>query len=64
MKKYKYKNNKSGKVAVAYNTMAAGMCHRTKGMTLVIYYYEDEDSNLGYPFVMEHREFYKEFTEI
>ena len=24
----------------------------------------DEDGNLGYPFVMEHREFYKEFTEI
>jgi hypothetical protein len=57
-----FKCNKDGRIAEVINVMAAGMCSKTIGLTLVIYTYRDE--NLKYPFVMEHREFYKKHSEI
>jgi hypothetical protein len=51
----KYKNNSNGKVATIISDKAAGMCQKTLGITMVIFQYENYD----YPFVMEHRAFYK-----
>jgi hypothetical protein len=55
-------NNKTNKVVILINGNAAGMCIKTIGMTIVIYEYEDE--KYDYPFIMEHREFYKQHTKV
>jgi hypothetical protein len=38
------------------------MCEKTIGLTLVVYKYEGDDYE--YPFMMEHREFYKKHTKM
>jgi DNA polymerase elongation subunit (family B) len=38
------------------------MCYKTLGVTMVIYKYEGD--TYDYPFIMEHREFYKEHLEV
>jgi hypothetical protein len=58
----KFINNINNKTAVIINSLAAGMCEKTRGLTLVIYEYEGED--YGYTFVMEHKEFYKKFSKV
>jgi len=55
-------NNKTNKVVILINGNAAGMCIKTIGMTIAIYEYEDE--KYDYPFIMEHREFYKQHTKV
>lgn len=60
MVRFRCKND--GKIAEVISTMAAGMCSKTIGMTLVIYTHIDE--NLEYPLVMEHNEFHKKYSEI
>lgn len=58
----KYKNKTDSKVAIIISNMAAGMCNKTLGVTMVIYKYEGD--TYDYPFVMEHKEFYQKHSEI
>jgi hypothetical protein len=57
----KYKNKTNGKVAIIISDRAAGMCNKTLGVTMVVYKYEGETCD--YPFIMEHREFYKRHSD-
>ena len=59
----KFINNKTNKTAIVINSLAAGMCEKTMGLTLVIYKYEGEDYEYP-PFVMEHREFYRKHSKV
>jgi len=58
----KYKSKRDGKVAIIISDRAAGMGNKTLGVTMVVYKYEGD--TYGYPFIMEHREFYQEHSEI
>jgi hypothetical protein len=58
----RFVNNKTNKVVILVNGNAAGMCGKTIGMTFAVYEYENE--KYDYPFIMEHREFYKNYTKI
>jgi hypothetical protein len=53
----KWKNNTSNKEVTIVDNKVSGMCNKTLGMTFVTYKNED-----GVTFVMEHKEFYKEFS--
>jgi hypothetical protein len=55
-------HNRTNKVVILISGKAAGMCVKTIGMTMVIY--ENEDEKYDYPFIMEHREFYKQYTKV
>ena len=55
-------HNKTNKIVIVINAEAAGMCTKTIGMTMVIYKHENE--KYDYPFIMEHREFYKQYTKV
>lgn len=55
----KFKNKRTGKIAIVSDNMAAGMCEHTMGGTFVIYKYEDE--TFQYSKIMEHREFNLKF---
>lgn len=56
----KYKNIDNGKSVVIINDKAAGMCNKTRGMTIVIFKYKEENNDFLY--VMEHKEFYNQHT--
>ena len=58
----KYKSKLIGKIAIIISDKAAGMCNKTLGITMVVYKYEGDTHD--YPFIMEHREFYKEHFEV
>lgn len=58
----KYKNKTTNKIVIIIFNNAAGMCNKTLGSTMVIYKYEDDNSET--PFVMEHNEFYINHSEI
>jgi hypothetical protein len=58
----KYKNKTNGKAAIIISNNGSGMCYKTLGVTMVIYKYEGD--TYDYPFIMEHREFYKEHLEV
>jgi hypothetical protein len=55
-------HNRTDKVVIVINEKAAGMCVKTIGMTIVIYEYENE--KYDYPFIMEHKEFYRHYTKL
>jgi hypothetical protein len=57
-------HSRTNKVVILINGKAAGMCVKTIGMTMVIYEYENENEKYDYPFIMEHREFYKQYTKV
>ena len=57
-----YQNKQNSKIANIINHIAAGMCQKTIGMTMVIYKYEGDTYN--YPFIMEHQEFYEKHLKI
>lgn len=58
--KTQYKNNNSGKIVTVIDPIAAGMCNKTLGLTLVIY----KEAGNKFHQVMEHKEFYHRFTKI
>ena len=60
MAQFKCKND--GRIAESISEIAAGMCRKTIGMTLVIYTYIDEC--LKHPLVMEQKEFYEKHSKI
>lgn len=58
----KYKNKINNKVTIIISDKAVGMCNKTLGVTMVVYKYEGDIYDN--PFIMEHREFYKEHSRI
>ncbi|AGO47720.1 hypothetical protein Phi17218_187 [Cellulophaga phage phi17:2_18] len=55
-----YKNKKTKKVVVVSNMTAAGVCHKTIGMTLVVFKSKDEEVTK----VMENENFHTRYCAV
>lgn len=58
-KRYKDSYNR---IAIVENSMGAGLCQRTLGLTFVLFNFEDQP--LDYPLIMHNEEFYRKYTLI